>query len=173
MNLITNMKTYKVTIKDRKPITIKETKKCDTRAILVGERPSKDVVKQETIEHIYAVNLCGKFLCDMIKQQFLQHDHTKLDEFDKFYDALMTGRKEGTFKELEWWKIHETERHHLNDRVPDDVNLIDVLEMCCDCVSAGMARTGTVYVTNLDADILQKAFKNTMKLLQDNIEVKK
>lgn len=167
------MKAYKVTVKDSKSIKIKETKKCDTRAIEAGVIPSKEEVKQETIDHINAVCDCGKFLRDLMREQFMQHDHTKLDAFDDFYAALMTGRKDDSFKECRWWKLHETERHHLKDRVPEDVNLIDVLEMCCDCVSAGMARTGNVYVSELDPEILQKAFKNTMKLLQDNMEVVK
>lgn len=154
-----------------KPIAIRETKHFDTNNILAGNVPTEDEIRSDTILHIIAVNQCGKFLCDRIKEQMLDHDHTKLDSFNDFYNALLAGRKDSTIKETEWWKKHLTERHHLNDRVPDDVNLIDVIEMCCDCVSAGMARNGSVYTTNIDKDMLEKAFRNTMKLLQDNIEV--
>lgn len=42
------------------------------------------------------------------------------------------------------------------------MNLIDVLEMICDCVSAG-----TVY----DVTLSNETFKNTVKLIKDNIEV--
>jgi hypothetical protein len=63
------------------------------------------------------------------------------------------------------------ERHHLDDRVPDDVNLLDVIEMVVDCVVAGMARTGEVYPIELSNDILQKALKNTKELLIKHTKV--
>jgi hypothetical protein len=44
------------------------------------------------------------------------------------------------------------------------VNLIDVLEMICDCVCAGMARSGNVYPVNISSEILQKAVKNTVEM---------
>lgn len=49
------------------------------------------------------------------------------------------------------------ERRHLNDKVPEDVNLIDVLEMICDRVCAGMARTGAVYDVALSNETLKKS----------------
>jgi hypothetical protein len=51
------------------------------------------------------------------------------------------------------------------------VTLIDVVEMVCDCVSAGMARTGEVYDLDIDEAILSKALKNTVALLKEQIEV--
>ncbi len=63
------------------------------------------------------------------------------------------------------------ERHHLDDRVPDDVNLLDVIEMVVDCVVAGMARTGEVYPIELSNDILQKALNNTKELLIKHTKV--
>ncbi len=91
-----------------------------------------------------------------------------------FYRALKSGFKDDEFRKLNWWKIHQTkERHHLNDHCPDDVNLIDVMEMLCDCVCAGKARTGNVYPINISPDILEKAVANTQKLLEENISVEK
>lgn len=154
-------------------ILIKETKKCDTRT---GESNfDKADVDKETDLHIQAVNKCGEFICDKISEQFANHDFTKNstpEYLDAFTKALKTGFKGKEFHELDWWEIHKNkERHHLKDRVPDDVNLIDVLEMVCDCVSAGLARTGEVYDVDLDGKILEKAFKNTADLLIKNIKV--
>lgn len=155
-----------------KKIQIQETKKADTRTLKPGDILSEKDVKRDTELHIEAVELCGDFLCDKIKKQFKEHDHTKLGEYlPAFTKALSTGFKGKEFKEQDWWQIHLTERHHLNDKVPEDVNLIDVLEMICDCVSAGMARTGTVYDVTLSNETLKKAFENTVKLIKDNIEV--
>ena len=170
------MKAYEVTIKDAnetKPLSIKATTHCDTRAIKKGNKPTKAEARSDTKAHIEAVNKCAHFLAKRFVDQCEMHDHTKLDYFDEFYDALCTGYTGKEFKDLAWWEKHLTERHHLNDRCPKDVTLIDVLEMICDCVSAGLARTGKIFNLTLSDEILQQAFQNTAKLLIDNIEVKK
>ena len=155
-------------------IKIKETKHCDSRALSDSKSLSEDMVKHDTELHIEAVEKCGDYICDKIKDQFKEHDHTKLGkDLPAFTDALRSGAKGEEFKKHEWWKTHLTERHHLNDRVPDDVNLIDVLEMICDCVSAGMARTGEVYDLKLSEETLKKAFSNTVEMLKKEIEVEK
>ena len=106
-------------------IAIKETKHCDSRALEDGEHLTEEAVKHDTELHIEAVEKCGDFICDKIKEQFKEHDHTKLGEYlPAFTEALSSGFKGKEFKEQDWWDIHLTERHHLNDRVPDDVNLI-------------------------------------------------
>ena len=56
-------------------------------------------------------------------------------------------------------------------RCPSDVNLIDVIEMLIDCVCAGKARTGVVYPINISSEILQKAVKNTVEVLKENVVV--
>lgn len=155
-------------------IKIEETKKCDTRTLKKGDSFAEEDVERETKAHIEAVEKCGDFICVLIKKQFAEHDHTKLGEYlSAFTKALSTGFVGKEFKELDWWDIHLTERHHLNDKVPEDVNLIDVLEMICDCVSAGMARTGEVYDVTLPDKVLKDAFKNTVEMLKKNIEVVK
>lgn len=155
-------------------ITIKETKRADSRALNPGEVLTEDAVKHDTELHIQAVQKCGDFICNKIKEQFAEHDHTKLGEnLSDFAKALSSRKKDGEFKKLPWWKVHLTERHHLNDKVPDDVNLVDVLEMVCDCVSAGMARTGEVYDVTLPDEVLKKAFKNTVEMLKKEIKVEK
>lgn len=160
--------------KSVKKIIIKETKKCDTRTLKPNEIISKDAVEGDTKLHIEAVELCGKFLCEKIEEQFKEHDHTKLGEYlPAFTKALLSGFKGKEFKEQDWWEIHLTERHHLNDKAPEDVNLIDVLEMICDCVSAGMARTGHIFPLTLSTETLEKAFLNTVELIKSNIVVEK
>ena len=119
------------------------------------------------------MQLCGDFICEKIQDQFAEHDNTKLGTNLEAFKAALESRTTGAdFKKNEWWQKHLTERHHLNDRCPDDVNLIDVLELICDCVSAGLARTGTVYDITLSDEILQSALKNTVAMLIENIDVK-
>jgi hypothetical protein len=78
------------------------------------------------------------------------------------------------FKEHSWWDNHrKVNRHHLlqADGVPQDVNLIDVLDMIADCVMAGMARSGSVYALDIKPEVLMAAFQNTVELLKNNVEV--
>lgn len=155
-------------------ITIKETKHADSRALNPGEKLTEEAVEHDTKLHIEAVEKCGDYLCEKIKTQFAEHDHTKLGEYlPAFTEALSSGFKGKEFKDQDWWQIHLTERHHLNDKVPEDVNLIDVLEMICDCCVAGMARTGEVYGLKISDEVLKKAFDNTAQMILKEIKVEK
>ena len=51
------------------------------------------------------------------------------------------------------------------------MNLFDVIEMICDCVAAGMARTGDVYEVTIPNEVLQKAVLNTVGILKNQIEL--
>lgn len=83
----------------------------------------------------------------------------------------------GTEYRIEIHKVSEdsyikAERHHLLSNCPDDVNLIDVLEMISDCVCAGMARSGEVRDLEIDDNILKKAVNNTAQMIKNMIIVK-
>jgi len=100
-----------------------------------------------------------------------KHDFDKLTGLDHFHSDFKTN-----FKECGWWDNHrKVNRHHIDkdDGVPDDVNLVDVIEHLVDCVMAGMARSGSVYDLKLPEKVLQKAFKNTVEMLKDNVKVAK
>lgn len=97
------------------------------------------------------------------------HDHDKISNIDGFHRDFQTG-----FKQTEWWDEHrKINRHHLlqDDGVPDDVNLVDVLDMIVDCVMAGMARSGSVYPLEISDKILRDAFNNTIELLKSQVKV--
>ena len=113
---------------------------------------------------------------DMLRRQASKHDWTKDEEpyrsmFYRDLCATIEGRM--NFMDGEWARIHyyEKERHHLKQHCPDDVNLLDVIEMLCDCVAAGMARSGDVYDVDISPDALTKAVANTVELLKSEIEV--
>lgn len=115
-------------------------------------------------------------LADDIKSRGLKHDHTKTDDDTEsvFYRELCDAI-EGKIdfeEESKWYKLHcSSERHHLDEHCPDDVNLIDVIEEICDCVCAGMARSGEVRPVAIEADILKKAVKNTVQMCMLAIEI--
>lgn len=88
------------------------------------------------------------------------------EEFQKANDKKFT--------EMDWYKNHiKDERHHIKDHCPDDVDLIDVLEMIADSTTAALARSGGLkYPLEIDKDILYKAFENTCKMVLDACELK-
>ncbi len=110
-------------------------------------------------------------LANMIEDAGRTHDFTKIDsEMSFFRDFQNTIALGVDFTKLPWYRGHITnERHHLNDRCPEDVNLIDVLEMITDCCAAGAARSGKFSDIPLSDEILRKAYENTIKLIQDSI----
>ena len=149
-------------------VLIKATPNADTRTADVF---SEAVLLHETKAHIGAVRGVMATLAGELVDIGLHHDRTKLSDFNQFLEDFQSKKTGANFKSLPWWQIHLTERHHLNDRCPDDVNLLDVLEMVADGVCAGKARSGTVYPIVLSNEILQKALKNTQKLIEESIEV--
>lgn len=107
----------------------------------------------------------------LLTEAAVRHDHDKLHAIDWFLSDFKTG-----FKETGWWDKHrKINRHHLteSDGVPEDVNLVDVLDYIADCVMAGLARSGSVYDLYLPNDLLQHAFQNTVSLLKSSVEVVK
>ena len=113
-------------------------------------------------------------IANMVKEAGKNHDWTKTGpyEIDFFRDfrAALDGKQD--FVNGTWWPTHvTTERHHLLAHCPDDVNLIDVLEMIVDCTLAGLTRSGTVRPVEIDSEILEKAVNNTVELIKNNVEI--
>lgn len=127
-------------------------------------------------DHVSDVKNMMRELANDISKRGSNHDFTKMFDPEKslFYRELCA-KIEGkidSFVDGEWYPMHcRTERHHLNEYCPEDVNLIDVLEMISDCVCAGMARSGNVYPIEIPSEILQKAVKNTVQICIDAVEV--
>lgn len=133
---------------------------------------SKKMLLEDTESHINDVKNLASLFCELLKSQAVHHDHTKTAYFDEYWVNYILGKQGKDFKSQEWWSKHREERHHLTDRVPEDVNLIDVIEMICDCVSAGLARSGDVYpFGDLNPNMLVKAVENTKCLLIDYCDV--
>lgn len=110
-----------------------------------------------------------------LKNRGSHHDYTKLYEPHRslFYRELCA-KIEGKMDSFVcgvWYPMHcATERHHLDEYCPENVNLIDVLEMIADCVCAGLARTGELRPIEIPSEILQKAVENTAKMCFGAVE---
>lgn len=90
------------------------------------------------------VNKVISVLSLMLSENGVKHDWTKKSEEKMFYkDFLATMNDGADFVSGEWYQLHvNTERHHLLSRCPEDVSLLDVIEMIVDCVCAGKTRSG-------------------------------
>lgn len=151
-------------------IEIKRNPNGDTRTA------TKDVTFEEFREankqHILDVMNTMIMLSSALRKRAYRHDFTKVIKKEQFYkDFKDTLESNFNFIEGEWYQEHiAKERHHLTSKCPEDVNLIDVIEMICDCVCAGLSRSGEVRELEITDEILKKAVNNTVELLTSNIE---
>lgn len=104
----------------------------------------------------------------------MKHDWTKKKYEKMFYSDFLETMCGGIdFTSGEWYQMHiNTERHHLLSACPEDVNLLDVIEMIVDCVCAGKTRSGEIRGLEISPEILKKAMDNTVKMV-DNMTVVK
>lgn len=154
-------------------VKIKRNKNGDSRT--ADHVPTFREFREANISHADDVSRLMVEFSDYIRDAGYTHDYTKLNDpyESKFYRNLCNAI-EGKirFDDCEWIKFHyENERHHLDKRCPEDVDLVDVIEMICDCIAAGKARSGTVRNIEISNEILQKAVQNTVKLLDSWVVV--
>lgn len=98
------------------------------------------------------------------------HDFTKFSREEEFWRDFVRAKKDPDFKftEGEWYKMHvNAERHHLHESGPIDVDILDIIEMICDNVAAGYARSGKVYDINIPITVLAVAINNTETKIKD------
>ena len=143
----------------------------DTRTAPKNVTP--DQIKTANKSHILDVCVVMEWLSVEIAKRAVLHDHTKLTHNDLYCKEIIesiTNNEDFTKKEFYPMHVNE-ERHHLFSRCPEDVNLIDVIEMIVDCTCAGLTRSGEIRDLELNNDILNRAVSNTIELIKNNIEV--
>ena len=145
------------------PSPTADTRTCDVSKV------ERQQLLDASQQHIADVGAGMAFFAGLLTKAASVHDYDKLSAIDWFFDEFKT-----KFEQTGWWDNHRRiHRHHLNmdDGVPDDVNLVDVIEYVVDCVMAGMARSGDVYQLELSSDVLQRAFSNIVELLKRQVKV--
>lgn len=144
-------------------IAIKKSPTADSRCCDC-KNVTKETLIESTRQHKLDVAHVLIFFSDRLIETGVKHDTHKILTIDEFHKAFTGG-----FVDETWWNEHKKERHHLPPDL-EDVNLIDILEHISDCVTAGMARTGKVKPLTISNEMLQKAFRNTVNLLMNNIK---
>jgi len=151
-------------------IEIKKSPTADTRTCDVTKVERQQLLDSSR-QHISDVAKAMAFFSSKLFAAAAEHDYDKLTEIDWFYDDF---KNKFAFGSTGWWDNHrKIHRHHLGqaDGVPEDVNLLDVLEYLADCVMAGMARNGEVYALEASDELLRRAFENTVALLKSQVTV--
>lgn len=153
-------------------VTIHKNQNGDTRTAPKGV--TFEQFQEANDSHIEDVKTTMCYLSILLAEKGLKHDWTKKSEEEMFYRDFLAAMNDGSdFTSGEWYQLHvNTERHHLLSRCPEDVNLLDVIEMVVDCVCAGKTRSGEIRGLEITTDILEKALKNTVKLIDDMTIVK-
>ena len=156
-------------------IIIKNTRNADSRT--ADDKLSKESLLESTEIHQNDVKRIMDYMADLIIRKGNKHDYTKTKYFDEFSENVLNPHTDDEFKQADWYQMHVSEeRHHLNANCPVDVDLFDVLEMIADCIVAGKGRAGKVtppYLKLKDPFILERAYWNTVKMLDDVVEVAK
>lgn len=149
-------------------IQIKRSKKADSRTCDFKSASRQDLLESTMSHKCDVMNVMG-MMSDRIDTIGLEHDNHKLENFERFYCAFIEG-----FRNEDWWNEHKKEHHHMSDPKDVDrktVNLMHVIEYMSDCICAGIAREGSVTPVNIDPEVLMCAFKNTVDLIKNNIQV--
>lgn len=143
-----------------------DSRTCDVTIV------SKEQLLESSRQHIHDVWRGLTFFMDQLARAGAIHDEDKITDIDGFYSNFINSF---TPPHTDWWDRHKLlNRHHLSPQdgvVPDDVNLIDVLDYITDCTMAGMARSGSVRPLTISPEVLMRAFWNTAKLLEKEVEV--
>jgi hypothetical protein len=155
-------------------IAVRQSKSADTRT---AQHPvSKTELLDASKQHIVDVKHAMQWLSDKIMETGHRHDWTKINGIEQFHEDFTkvqtaSGDKPD-FTLMPWYQRHlKEERHHIDKKAPEDVDLIDVLEHVADIVMAGMARSGTVYPEVLPEELLKKAYQNTIRKMTDAVDV--
>lgn len=144
----------------------------DTRT--ADRKPRFDEFQAANGNHMADVCDVMHEIAKLITKAGIKHDYTKKSYEPEFYAdfcKVLDGSTE-KFTDMEWYQTHiRKERHHINSRCPDDVDLIDIIEHIVDCCCAGKTRSGYISTVVIDPEILQKAVENTVKLIDNNTRI--
>lgn len=144
----------------------------DTRT--ANRKPSFDEFRAANGSHMTDVQDVMHEIAKLIRKAGVEHDYTKKFYEPEFYAdfcKVLDGSTE-KFIDMEWYQTHiHKERHHINSKCPDDVDLIDIIEHIVDCCCAGKTRSGYISKVVIDPEILKRAVDNTVKLIDNNTRI--
>jgi len=158
-------------LEDEKVIRIATSPTADTRTCDFAS-VTREQLLESSRQHIEDVRVGLHFFAQMLYRAGMMHDVDKVTDIDGFHDDFVEGMKPPFTSWLE--RHYSLNRHHLaaEGGVPNDVNLIDVLDYITDCVMAAKARSGELgRMIEIDPKVLERAFDNTVRILNTAVVV--
>ena len=153
---------------DEQKVIIKRNPYGDTRT--APDDYSHDKFRDANREHADTVKRLMSRISSELYDRADAHDFTKFFREEEFWRDFVKAKTDPEFKftDGEWYKMHvNAERHHLHDSVPIDVDILDIIEMLCDCIAAGYARSGNVYDIDIPITVLAEAINNTITKIEN------
>ena len=129
----------------------------------IKEATKEDILQASAI-HINDVQKGCAFIADKIIDAGINHDRTKILFNDNFFDE--SNQYIGVEEHLSRERHHSV---HIDNKCPEDVTLIDIIEYIVDVTMSATARKGRVSDAPISSEILQKAYKNTFEMLKKEI----
>ena len=154
-----------------KKIQIEKTTGADTRSAK-GTVSKETLLSESHLHRAHVRKLMGS-VADELIEKGERHDYTKITLIDMFHDNFVQAlSKRIEFKQHAWWREHLKERHHINDYMHPDTDLLDLIEMLANCVCAGRARTGEVWPIKIPDPKLHAMIQNTINKFMAAVEVR-
>jgi hypothetical protein len=143
---------------------------------------NKDKLLLSTMLHIQDVRRIGIVAVAVLSQNLSLHDWTKIKYYKEFYSAFNDHKMHrGSILESHWYASHiSNEKHHVFDYIGHDrIDMFDLIELCCDWISASLAREDIssfkLDLSRYEEDMIKEklfiAFKNTFSKLVENVRV--
>lgn len=128
--------------------------------------PSLTEFNKANQSHINNVRSVMNIICSELSARAASHDNTKIyDPYrSQFYvDVCNSINGLINFNNGAWIREHyDKERHHVDRYVPEDVDLIDIIETLVDVVVSGFERNGAAGTVSINGTVLNQAIQNTL-----------
>ena len=111
-------------IRNAAAITIKPSPTADTRS--ADHEVTIDELRKSSEQHIGDVRKGMDYAAALLRQAGERHDFTKTKYLKEFFDDFRRAQETGIWTNGWFDRIHKVqERHHLNDRVPEEFRGLD------------------------------------------------
>lgn len=155
-------------------INIKLNVVSDTRSLTF--EPSKEEVILGRKLHKENVQKVLRAISKEFQSIADKHDWSTDETIDQYYEAVLDAYRnhdDERFRHSDWFKTHfNLEYHHLEEGPhPETDTLFNLLECCADRLTSSKETSREITGLNLTKDQVYQCFLNTIKYLDDKIEV--
>lgn len=126
-------------------------------------------------QHQFYVGQVMNIIAERLKYKGLIHDYSKLEDLEEYWEDSRIRNNYDDPMNRDWIKKHtQKERHHINIKIPEKMNLFDIIEFVVDSVVTAKTNEEELLwrIMRLSNSDLQEAYWNTIEYIDDMIELK-